>query len=110
MLIVNHMFQLLSVSAHTLPPMKMLCASFITSLLSSSVSKTQPADDKIDRDETIQNDEESEESEEEPSRPKSRESPPVTEIDDVDESKVQLVDHDWSFLKTILPDREEIEH
>ncbi|KOX68688.1 WD repeat-containing protein 75 [Melipona quadrifasciata] len=103
--------KLLSVSAHTLPPMKMLCASFITSLLSSSVSKTQPADDKIDRDEIIQNDEESEESEEELSRPKSRESPPVTEIiDDVDESKVQLVDHDWSFLKTILPDREEIEH
>ncbi|KAK9297876.1 hypothetical protein QLX08_008625 [Tetragonisca angustula] len=101
--------ELLSVSAHTLPSMKMLCASFITSLLSSSVSKTQAADDKIDRDETMQNDEESEESEEELSRPKRHESPPVTEIDDVDESKVQLVDHDWSFLKTILPDQEVIE-
>ena len=61
------------------------------------------------RDETMQNDEESEESEEELSRPKRHESPPVTEIDDVDESKVQLVDHDWSFLKTILPDQEVIE-
>ncbi|XP_073967730.1 uncharacterized protein isoform X2 [Bombus fervidus] len=63
---------LLSVSAHTLPPMKMLCASFITSLLSSSVSKTQSTDDRIERDETMHNDEESEESEEELSRRKSR--------------------------------------
>lgn len=61
------------------------------------------------RDETIQNDEESEESEEELSRPENRESPPVAEIDNVDETKVQLVDHDWSFLRTILPNREEIE-
>ncbi|XP_003394578.1 WD repeat-containing protein 75 [Bombus terrestris] len=101
--------ELLSVSAHTLPPMKMLCASFITSLLSSSVSKTQSPDDRIERDETMQNDEESEESEEELSRPENRESTPVAEIDNVDETKVQLVDHNWSFLRTILPDREEIE-
>lgn len=61
------------------------------------------------RDETIQNGEESEESEEELLRPENRESPPVAEIDNVDETKVQLVDHNWSFLRTILPDREEIE-
>lgn len=102
--------EFLSVSAHTLPPMKMLCASFITSLLSSSVSKTQSMDDKNERDDTSQNDEESaEESEEEISRPRNRESTPVIENDDTDETKVQLVENNWSFLSTILPDREEIE-
>ncbi|XP_017756050.1 PREDICTED: WD repeat-containing protein 75 [Eufriesea mexicana] len=102
--------ELLSVSAHTLPPMKMLCTSFITSLLSSSVTKNQSVDDRIDRDDAVQSDEDSAaESEEELLRLEKRESSPVVEIDDVDETKVQLVDHNWSFLATILPDREEIE-
>ncbi|KAG9433300.1 WD repeat-containing protein 75 [Apis mellifera carnica] len=105
--------ELLSVSAHTLPPMKMLCTSFITSLLSSSVSKTQSIDDKVDKDNITQKDlqeDSAEESEGELSRSKKQESPRVIEINDVDETKVQLVDHNWSFLSTILPDREEIEH
>ncbi|CAK9809581.1 WD repeat-containing protein 75 [Anthophora plagiata] len=103
--------ELLSVSSHTLPPMKMLCASFITSLLTTSVSKTQSTDDKNDRDDHIPNNEESgDESEEELSRPRRRETPPVVENDDTDETKVQLVDHNWSFLSTILPDQEDSEH
>ncbi|XP_076755512.1 WD repeat-containing protein l(2)05287 [Xylocopa sonorina] len=101
--------ELLSVSAHTLPPMKMLCASFITSLLSSSVSKTQSTDDKSDRDDTVQSDDESADESEEVSRPRKRETSPVVEKDDTDETKVQVVDHNWSFLSTILPDQEEIE-
>ncbi|XP_017882412.1 WD repeat-containing protein 75 [Ceratina calcarata] len=104
--------ELLSVSAHTLPPMKLLCASFITSLLSSSVSKTQSGDDnKSERnDGTLSGDESAEESEEEVSRTKKRESPPMVENADIDdETKVEVVDHNWSFLSTILPDRGEIE-
>lgn len=65
------------------------------------------------RDNIIQKDlqeDSAEESEGELSRSKKQESPPIIEINDVDETKVQLVDHNWSFLSTILPDREEIEH
>ncbi|XP_076232800.1 WD repeat-containing protein l(2)05287 [Calliopsis andreniformis] len=99
--------ELLSVSAHTLPPMKMLCSSFITSLLMSSTSKTQSADDKYDRDDKVHNEEESDdESEEEYLRLTKRESSPVVENDDSDEIKVQVCDHNWSFLSKILPDRE----
>ncbi|XP_076674924.1 WD repeat-containing protein l(2)05287 [Andrena cerasifolii] len=99
--------ELLSVSAHTLPPMKMLCASFITSLLMSSTSKAQSTDD---RDDKMHVDEESAgESEEESPRPTKRESSPVVENDDTDEAKVQLRDHNWSFLSTILPGEENTE-
>lgn len=55
-------------------------------------------------------DESAGESEEESPRPTKRESSPVVENDDTDEAKVQLRDHNWSFLSTILPGEENIEH
>lgn len=61
------------------------------------------------RDDAVEeNDESGDESGEEIS--KKRESPPVAENNEADESRIQLVDHNWSFLATILPDREDIAH
>ncbi|KZC09641.1 WD repeat-containing protein 75, partial [Dufourea novaeangliae] len=102
--------ELLSVSSHTLPPMKLLCASFIASLLMSSTSKAQSTADKYDRDDRVNNEEESaEESESESSRPTKPESSGVVENDDTDETNMQLVDQNWTFLSTILPDQDDME-
>ncbi|KAG7202077.1 hypothetical protein KM043_004751 [Ampulex compressa] len=107
--------EFLSVSAHTLPPMKMLCAPFISSLLTLSSSKNQNADEKLLREETADEEEEDSEgeSENELSRPgRTGEFAPKSRHEDVvDGSKVQLRNHDWLFLSTILPDEQEsIEH
>ncbi|XP_003708110.1 WD repeat-containing protein l(2)05287 isoform X1 [Megachile rotundata] len=96
--------ELLSVSAHTLPPMKLLCSSFITSLLLSPATKTQSTDDKNTRNEAQNEADTTDESEEESPRPVKRQSSPVVEDKDTDEMKVQLVDYNWSFLSTILPE------
>ncbi|XP_043254565.1 WD repeat-containing protein 75 [Colletes gigas] len=103
--------ELLSVSAHTLPPMKMLCSSFIASLLVSSTSKAQSADNKHERDERMNDEEESaDESEDDFPRRMKPESTPVVENNIANETKTQVIDCDWSFLATILPDQENIEH
>ena len=102
--------ELLSVSAHTLPPMKLICASFITSLLTPSASRTQSIEDKNTRNENMQLEVETEdESEEESTRQIKRPSSPVAENNDTDETKIQLVDHNWSFLSTIFPEIDDIE-
>ncbi|XP_033329848.2 WD repeat-containing protein l(2)05287 [Megalopta genalis] len=100
--------ELLSVSAHTLPPMKLLCTSFITSLLMSS--KTQSAESKHDRDDKANSEDEStDESENESSRPAKPESSPEIVNNDTDETKVEVIDHNWTFLRAILPDEQDIE-
>ncbi|XP_053988404.1 WD repeat-containing protein 75 [Hylaeus anthracinus] len=101
--------ELLSVSAHTLPHMKMLCTSFINSLLMSSTSKAQSADDKNDRDDRMNNiGESTDDSDDEFIRPEKSVSSPVVENNIADETKVTVVDRNWSFLATILPDQETI--
>lgn len=49
------------------------------------------------------------ESEEESMRQIKRPSSPVAENNDADETKIQLVDHNWSFLSTIFPQIDDIE-
>ncbi|XP_076654715.1 WD repeat-containing protein l(2)05287 [Halictus rubicundus] len=100
--------ELLSVSAHTLPPMKLLCTSFITSLLMSA--RTQSVEGKRDRsDKANSEDESADESENESSRPTKPVSSPDVVNDDADETKVEVIDHNWTFLKSILPDEEDME-
>ncbi|XP_076285922.1 WD repeat-containing protein l(2)05287 [Lasioglossum baleicum] len=100
--------ELLSISAHTLPPMKLLCTSFITSLLMSA--KTQSVEGKHDRDDKGNSEDESaDESESESARPMKPESSPDVVNNDADETKVEVIDHDWTFLRAILPDEEDIE-
>ncbi|XP_031836889.1 WD repeat-containing protein l(2)05287 isoform X2 [Nomia melanderi] len=97
--------ELLSVSAHTLPPMKLLCTSFITSLLTSSTA--QPAENKYDRDDKENSEDESaDESENEFSRPMKPEPSPDVVNNAIDDTKVELIDHNWSFLKAILPEQD----
>ncbi|XP_047366330.1 WD repeat-containing protein 75 isoform X1 [Vespa velutina] len=108
--------ELFNVAAHTLPPMKMLCATFIMSLLSQ---KDQSSNDKFSRSDDLDNldnlddleNEEVEENEDNIKHVKTikREPSPIPMNINIDESNIRLIHHNWSFLSTILPDEEIIE-
>ncbi|KAG5319933.1 WDR75 protein, partial [Pseudoatta argentina] len=102
--------ELLSVPAHTLPPMRLLCTSFILSLAGQQPLKNQNsrnAENSRDSDDDGQ-DNASDVSDIEVLPPK----PVVTstnEKEDMDEdTNVQLTSHDWSFLSAIFPDQANI--
>ncbi|XP_011056912.1 PREDICTED: WD repeat-containing protein 75 isoform X1 [Acromyrmex echinatior] len=102
--------ELLSVPAHTLPPMRLLCTSFILSLAGQQPLKNQNsrnAENSRDSDDDGQ-DNASDVSDIEVLPPK----PVVTstnEKEDMDEdTNAQLTSHDWSFLSAIFPDQANI--
>ncbi|XP_071651739.1 WD repeat-containing protein 75 isoform X1 [Temnothorax longispinosus] len=102
--------ELLSVSAHTLPPMRLLCSSFISSLAGQQPVKnySKNAENFKDNDDDAQ-DNASDLSENEVLLPTKPSVTPTNEKEDMDEdANVQLTDYDWSFLSTILPDQDNI--
>ncbi|KAH0956856.1 hypothetical protein HN011_012186 [Eciton burchellii] len=102
--------ELLKVSSHTLPPIKMLCSTFIWSLMGQQSSKDDRNIEKDSDDEDTRNDT-SDLSDDETSRPLKPEITPTSaENENTDALEMQLVSHDWSFLNTILPDQENMTH
>ncbi|KAL6434766.1 hypothetical protein ACFW04_005163 [Cataglyphis niger] len=104
--------ELLSVSAHTLPPMKLLCSSFILSLTGQQSSRNRLKNVECfrDSDDDSARDDLSDLSDSEVSRSTKLAVTPTNEDEDMDESNVQLINHDWSFLSTVLPDQDNIVH
>ncbi|XP_011870474.1 PREDICTED: WD repeat-containing protein 75 [Vollenhovia emeryi] len=102
--------ELLSVPAHTLPPLRLLCTPFILSLAGQS-SKNHPrnAENSKDNDDGAQ-DNASDLSENEVSPPAKPAVTPTNEKEDTDndDNDVKLIDIDWSFLSNILPDQDNI--
>ncbi|EZA57753.1 WD repeat-containing protein [Ooceraea biroi] len=97
--------ELLSVSAHTLPPIRLLCSSLILSLMRQQSSRNDLRSTEKDSDDEDNRDDALDLSDDEVSRPtKSAATPTNAENEDTDELDVQLVSHDWSFLATIFPD------
>ncbi|KAL6257883.1 hypothetical protein P5V15_011482 [Pogonomyrmex californicus] len=98
--------ELLSVPAHTLPPLSLLCSSFILSLGGQQSlknhSKNAESDDDV-QDNTLDL------SDDEVSPPTKSSVVPANEKEDTDDdTNVRLDSHDWSFLSTILPDQDNI--
>lgn len=104
--------ELLSVSAHTLPPMKLLCSSFILSLTGqqSLRNRLRNAESFRDSDDDSARDDHTDLSDNEVSRPTKPAVTPTNENEDSDESSVQLINHDWSFLSTVFPEQDNIVH
>ncbi|XP_034952494.1 WD repeat-containing protein 75 [Chelonus insularis] len=99
--------ELLTVSAHTLPPMRMLCGPFILSLRAQNVPKAKVQEEKLSSPiNEIQHSEDDSDDEDK--------SPPLfknvledevqeTKEDDENEMNPNLVSYDWNFLASVIP-------
>ncbi|KYN04804.1 WD repeat-containing protein 75 [Cyphomyrmex costatus] len=103
--------ELFSVPAHTLPPMRLLCTSFILSLAGQQPLKSQNsrnAENTRDSDDNDQ-DNTSDVSDIEVLPSTKSVVTPTNEKEDMDEdTNIQLTSHDWSFLTAIFPDQDNI--
>ncbi|XP_012060006.1 PREDICTED: WD repeat-containing protein 75 [Atta cephalotes] len=108
--IIVLVFQLLSVPAHTLPPMRLLCTSFILSLAQQPLKNqnSRNAENSRDSDDDSQ-DNASDVSDIEVLPPSKPVITSTNEKEDMDEdANAQLISHDWSFLSAIFPDQANI--
>ncbi|KAI4488078.1 hypothetical protein M0804_004926 [Polistes exclamans] len=108
--------EIFNVAAHTLPPMRMLCATYLLSLLSQKdqssnniLSRPDDHNDDLNDSEDAEDSENSEdeeinEEEDNIKRVKTikQEPSPVSTTMGVDKPNQPLINHDWSFLKTIV--------
>ncbi|XP_063972542.1 WD repeat-containing protein 75 [Diachasmimorpha longicaudata] len=100
--------ELLTLPAHTLPPMRLLCAPFILSLRAKQENKRKNQDDKntSDANSESQNSDDSDEDDGIVVRDHQSIETTATEAEggnDNDSNDVKLVSLDWSFLARILP-------
>lgn len=99
---------LLRISSHTLPPMRLLCLSFITSLMGQQFlrNNSRNAENLKDSDNDAQDDA-SVLSDNEALPPMKPAVTPTNEKEDINEdANVELINHDWFFLSTIFPDQD----
>ncbi|XP_012275072.1 WD repeat-containing protein 75 [Orussus abietinus] len=100
--------QLTNIPAHTLPPTRLLCTAFLTSLLTVPPTKSSNEDSsrEPDEDDVFQNSRNESDDEETEKKEDSKKSLSLL-VDAVDEASDQaLVNHDWSFLSSLLPSDE----
>ncbi|XP_058803297.1 WD repeat-containing protein 75 [Phymastichus coffea] len=103
----NAVEELLSVPAHTLPPMRMLCMPFILSLMGTSGKVTKDTPTK----KTIKVNEDQSDSEDEHYNIKTILTGKEKNLNNEKETKdksTKLIDLDWSFLSAILPSDESV--
>ncbi|XP_011308970.1 WD repeat-containing protein 75 [Fopius arisanus] len=100
--------ELLTLPAHTLPPMRLLCGPFILSLRAKPGNKRKNNDDKTSSDANSESENSDDSDEDDGIDPRNHlaiETIPtdVRRLNDNDDNDAKLVSLDWSFLARIVP-------